>query len=470
MGFLIIFSIQIEEADHMSPEFTALLSKLLGPRFSKNIEDLESHSRDESFHPPSLPDAVCYPNSVEEIVSIVKYCNQYVTPLVAYGTGTGIEGQSIPSRGGLSLDMKNMNSILSIHEQDQDCVVQAGVTKHQLNNALKEKNLFFPAGPQIDASFGGMASTRASGINALRYGTMSENILSLSFVSPTGALIKTGGRARKSAAGYDLTHLLVGAEGTLGIITDLTLKLSPLPQSFANSLVSFESLNDAVQTALQILQTNIKPGAMELLDIAQIQSVNEYSKTNLEPAPHLFIELHGEEEHIRQEIKIIENITIKNGGKHFQSALKEEERTILWQARADCYYANQAAFPGQSVFVTDVCVPISNLVRCINETYSDLEHINVIAPLVGHIGDGNFHLVLGFDPSDPQSIKKTQWIHDRLIKRAIKLEGTCTGEHGIGMGKKKYLIYEKGMPAINAMKALKQAWDPNNIMNPGKTV
>lgn len=444
------------------------LRGLLGERFSQKHSELEQHSYDESAHKAQLPWGVCYPNNEEEIIEIVRYCNQAKIPVFPYGAGTSIEGQVIPYHGGISINLSNLNKILVINVDDQDCVVEAGVRKNQLNDVLKSKALFFPAGPAIDPSIGGMASTRASGLNAVRYGTMRENIHSLKFISPTGDLVQTGARSRKSSAGYDLTHLLIGAEGTLGIITELTLKLSPLPQHIVNATVHFAQLEAAVNTVIEILKTHIPIAVIELMDEVQIEAVNQYSSLNLKALPTLFIELHGAQKNLEIETQTLQKILLKQGGKKFTWADDPIQREKLWTARANCYYASLNLFPNYASITTDVCVPISRLVECIKATKADLSKTTLKAPLLGHVGDGNFHFLLLFDPNNSKSNQEAKWVHDRLIKRAIKMEGTCSGEHGIGVGKMAYLKEEKGVNAIQTMRLIKKALDPNNIMNPGK--
>ena len=452
----------------MDAQTTTVLKRILGNRFSQQPDELDVHSHDESDHRPNMPWGVCYPNSEAEIVEIVEYCNQQQIPILPYGAGTSIEGQVIPYQGGISLDLSKMNNILAIHEDDQDCVVQPGVRKDQLNAVLKGHGLFFPAGPAINPTIGGMASTRASGLNAVRYGTMAENIRSLKFISPTGKVIQTGRRARKSSAGYDLTHLLIGAEGTLGIITELTLKLTPLPKHIVNALVHFPDLDLAVNAVIDILKTHIPVAVIELLDEVQIEAVNLYSSLNLERTPTLFIELHGSQQTLDSEIHTLEKILKAKSGRNIVWASDPIQREKLWTARANCYYANLNLFPNRTSLTTDVCVPISNLSACVKATKEDLAKTTLKAPLLGHVGDGNFHFLLLFNQEDPKSVEEAKWVHDRLIKRAIQMEGTCTGEHGIGVGKRQYLLEEKGEEAVQAMRLIKLALDPNNIMNPGK--
>ena len=447
----------------------AELKSLLGDRLSTVGAVREHHGKDESWHVPHAPDAVAFPHSTEEVAEIVKICARHGTPIIPFGTGTSLEGHVIADRGGVSVDMTQMNRILRVNAADLDCTVQAGVTRKQLNEHLKATGLFFPIDPGADASIGGMTATRASGTNAVRYGTMRENVLGLTVVLPDGRIIRTSRRARKSSAGYDLTRLFVGSEGTLGIMTEITLRLYGIPEAISSAVCSFETLEGAINTVITTIQSGIPVARIELLDDVQMDAINRYSKLNYPPQNTLFLEFHGTEASAREQAEQVQAIAAENGGGDFRWALRAEERSKLWQARHDAAYAAMALRPGSRGWATDVCVPISRLAECIIETKKDLKESFLIAPLVGHVGDGNFHLVFLIDRDKPEEIAEAERLNDRLVMRALAMEGTCTGEHGVGTGKMKFLVAEHG-EAVSVMRMIKKAIDPQNVMNPGKVV
>ncbi len=447
----------------------AELKALLGDRVSTSVAVREQHGQDESYHTPHAPDAVVFPRSTEEVSEIVKACARKRVPVIPFGTGTGLEGHIAALHGGVSIDTSNMNEILSVNSEDMDATVQAGVTRVQLNTHLRDTGLFFPVDPGTDASLGGMTATRASGTNAVRYGTMADCVLSMTVVMADGRIIRTSRRARKSAAGYDLTHLFVGSEGTLGVITEITLRLYGIPEAVSAAVVSFPDMESVVNAVILTIQSGIPMARIELLDEVQIDAVNKYSKTDFAVLPTLFLEFHGSPTGVAEQTAAVEEITADFGGADFKWSILPEERSKLWQARHDAYYAGLALKPGSRGLATDVCVPISRLAECILETKADVDASFLMAPLVGHVGDGNFHLVIVIDPDDPKDLKEAKRISDRLVLRALDMDGTCTGEHGVGHGKINFLEIEHG-EAISAMRAVKVALDPHNIMNPGKIV
>jgi D-lactate dehydrogenase (cytochrome) len=438
-----------------------------GERLSTSTGVRDHHSKDESWHHPHRPDAVVFPNSTEEVADIVKICAAHKTPVIAYGTGTSLEGNVIPHQGGVVVDLANMNKVLRVNAEDLDVTVQARVTRKELNAFIRDQGLFFPIDPGADASLGGMAATRASGTNAVRYGTMRENVLALTVVLADGRIIRTSRRSRKSAAGYDLTRLFVGSEGTLGIITEVTLRLYGIPEAMAAAVCSFESIEGAVNTVIQTIQLGIPVARIELLDDVQMDSVNKFSKLSYPVKDTLFVEFHGTEAGVKEQAEMVQSIAAEHGGGEFKWATKTEERTALWTARHDVTYANKALRPGCEIWATDVCVPISKLAECILETKKDLKQSFLTAPLVGHVGDGNFHLGFLINRDDPKELAEAERLNDRLVMRALAMDGTCTGEHGIGLGKQKFLVAEHG-EAVSVMREIKRALDPQNIMNPGK--
>jgi len=444
------------------------LRQRFGDRLSVNPGVREQHGRGEAFRPCLPPDAVLFARSTAEVALAVEICAAHRLPIVPFGVGTSLEGHVAAPAGGLSIDLSGMNRILETNAEDQDVLVEAGVTRKQLNAHLRDLGLFFPIDPGADATIGGMAATRASGTNAVRYGTMREAVLGLTVVLTDGRTIRTGGRARKSAAGYDLTRLFVGSEGTLGVITEVRLRLHPLPEAISAAVCAFPTVEAAVRTVIQTIQAGVPVARIELLDPVQMEACIRYARLEgFEPAPTLFLEFHGSTAAVAEQAEAVRAIAAEEGGSAFRWASRPEERNRLWQARHDAYYAALAFRPGAKGWATDVCVPISRLAECIEETRRDLEESKIVAPIVGHVGDGNFHLVLLVDPADPAEIARAEAVNHRLVHRALAMGGTCTGEHGIGMGKIESLLEEHG-PAVPVMAAIKRALDPLGIMNPGK--
>ena len=452
--------------DKRQQAITALRERF-GGRLSTVSGVRDHHAKDESWHHPHRPDAVVFPESTEDVVEIVRICAAYQTPVVAYGTGTSLEGNVIPHLGGVVVDLERMNQILRVSADDLDVTVQARVTRMQLNAHIKDLGLFFPIDPGADASIGGMASTRASGTNAVRYGTMRDNVLSLTVVLSDGRVVRTSRRSRKSAAGYDLTRLFVGSEGTLGIITEVTLRLYGVPEAMAAAVCSFDSLEGAVNTVIQTIQLGIPVARIELLDEVQMNSLNRYSGMDHPVKNTLFIEFHGSDAGVKEQAETVQAVASDHGGGAFQWATQTEQRNALWKARHDVTYANKALRPGCEIWATDVCVPISRLAECILQTKEDLRHSFLTAPLVGHAGDGNFHLGFLIMRDDPAELAEAERLNERLVMRALAMDGTCTGEHGIGLGKRKYLLAEHG-EGVSVMRQIKQVLDPHNLMNPGK--
>ncbi len=444
------------------------LQKLLGERLSMSNSVREQHGRDESFHASAPPEAVAFVESNEEVAEIVRICVQYQKPIIPFGTGTSLEGHVAALHGGVCLDVSGMNQVLEVNENDLDCRVQAGVTRKQLNQHLRNSGLFFPIDPGADASLGGMTATRASGTNAVRYGTMRENVLGLTVVTADGRIIRTGTRARKSSAGYDLTRLFVGSEGTLGIITEIQLRLYGVPEAISAAVCSFETMEGAVNTTISTIQMGIPVARIELLDEVQVDAINRYADFDYALKPTLFFEFHGTEAWVQEQAEMVKEISTEEGGSDFQWSTREQEKQKLWEARHNAYYAGLALRPGSKGWATDVCVPISRLADCILETRSDIEESKLTVPLVGHVGDGNFHLLFLIDPeNEEEELKLYQPLNDRLVERALRMGGTCTGEHGIGSGKIKYMEAEHG-DSLDLMRQIKQAFDPDNLMNPGK--
>ena len=438
-----------------------------GDRLSTAEAVRQQHGKDQTYHEGALPDAVIFAHSTEEVQTIVQRCAATGTAVVPFGTGTSLEGHIAALKGGVSIDLSAMNRILEVNEGDLDCRVQAGVTRKALNEDLRHTGLFFPIDPGADASIGGMAATRASGTNAVRYGTMRENVLGLTVVTADGNIVRTGGRARKSSAGYDLTHLLVGSEGTLGVITEIALRLQPIPQAMSAAVCSFATLKGAVDTVIEIIQMGIPVARIELLDDIQIDAVNQYNKFDYPLLPTLFFEFHGSDSGVAEQAEMAGEIASENGGSGFQWSTQAEERNRLWQARHDVFWATKAYRPGFGAWSTDVCVPISALSDVILETRADIDKAGLCAPIVGHVGDGNFHVLFLMDPDDPEALAKAKKVNAAMLTRAMQAGGTCTGEHGIGYGKIDYLEQEHPS-ALPMMRAVKRALDPNNIMNPGK--
>ena len=448
----------------------AALKDLLGDRLSTGESIREIHGRDEAYSQPALPDAVAFPQSTDEVSAIVKICARYKVPVVPFGIGTSLEGHVIPIHGGISVDTSRMNKILEIHESDLDAVVQPGVSRTQLNEGLRATGLMFTVDPGADATLGGMAATRASGTNTVRYGTMRENVLALEVVLPDGTVIETGTRARKSSAGYDLTHLFVGSEGTLGIITRLTVRLFGQPDTILAATCGFETVEDAINSVIMAIQMGIPMARIELLDEVQMKGMNNFNPDlNLPEKPHLFLEFHGSDTSVKEQVKLFEGIGEEFGVSGFGWATKAEDRNRLWTARHNAYYAGKSLRKGCEGVVTDCCVPISTLADCIARTKELVAEAGMIAPIVGHVGDGNFHLLILFDPNDPEELTRAKQLASDVNRVALSFGGTVTGEHGVGTGKKKYMAEEHGA-AYALMATLKRAVDPDNIMNPGKIV
>ena len=446
------------------------LRAALGEKVSVNETIREHHSKDESFHTPNLPEAVVFATCTEDVATTLKICNDYKTPVVAWGAGTSLEGNSTPVRGGISLDLSQMDKILRVSSEDLDCTIQPGVRRKQLNEYLSRYGLFFPVDPGADATLGGMASTGASGTTTVKYGAMKQLVMSLTVVTANGEIIKTSRRARKTSAGYDLTHLFVGSEGTLGVITELTLRVFGIPEVIAAATMQFDSVREAIDGVIEAIQLNVGVARIELVDREAVVAVNRYSGTDLPHKDLLLLEFHGSAESTAIDIAAAREVLERHGGQGFKQTTDEAERRRLWQARHDAGLACRSHQPGGRIFSTDVCVPISRLSECIEQTQKDLASSKIYGPLVGHVGDGNFHVLLTADPNDHEAIERLEQFHARLVQRALSLEGTCTGEHGIGVGKIDYLISELGSEAVNVMAMIKAALDPNCIMNPGKVI
>ncbi|WP_189443723.1 FAD-binding oxidoreductase [Salinicola rhizosphaerae] len=445
------------------------LEPVLGERLTTVASIREQHGHDESWHHPAAPDAVCFPHSTEEVAAVVKACAAHRVPVIPYGVGTSIEGQVIADHGGLCVDLSQMNAILAVRPEDMDATVQPGVTRTQLNTDLRATGLFFSVDPGADASMGGMASTRASGTNTVRYGTIRDNVLAMTVVMPDGRVVRTGSRARKSAAGYDLNHLMIGAEGTLGIITELTVKLHGLPEAISSATVAFDDVAGAVNTVIASIQYGIPMARIELMDALAMRAVKAFSGLDHAEKPTLFLEFHGTHAGVKEQAEIMAELCQEFGGSDFAWATQEEERNALWQARHDAAYAAKALRPGMEFLATDICVPISQLAECIEATQADVAESGLVAPLLGHVGDGNFHLVVAVDRDSEEELETLAAFNQRLIDRALAAGGTCTGEHGIGTGKRAYMEAEHG-EGWAVMRAIKAALDPLGIMNPGKLV
>ncbi|MFT7212250.1 MAG: D-lactate dehydrogenase (cytochrome) [Granulosicoccus sp.] len=443
---------------------------LLGDRLSTGSSILEIHSHDEAYSTPCLPDAVAFPESTDEVSELLKICRRYRCPVVPYGIGTSLEGHVIPIQGGITVDTSKMNKILEINESDFDAVVEPGVTRTQLNHDLRATGLMFTVDPGADATIGGMASTRASGTNTVRYGTMRENVLALEVVLPDGQIIHTGSRARKSASGYDLTRLFVGSEGTLGIITKVTVRLFGQPDTISAATCTYDTIGDAVDTVIMASQMGIPIARIELLDEMQMRGMNIYNPDMSFPEkPHLFLEFHGTEAGVAEQVELFRIASEEFGASNFEWATKTEDRNRLWQARHNAYYAGKALRPGAASVVTDCCVPISNLADCIARAKGLIAESGLMAPIVGHVGDGNFHLLILFDPDSTAEADAAKSLGASISELALEFGGTVTGEHGVGTGKKKYMLAEHGA-AYTLMATLKKSIDPDNIMNPGKIV
>ena len=448
----------------------AKLAQKFGNRLVTSQAVRAQHGNTTTWIENQPPDAVVFPQATEDVREVVRLCAAARVPVIAFGTGTSLEGQVNAPRGGICLDFHDMNCVLAVHAEDLDCVVEPGVTRKQLNEHLRDQGLFFPIDPGADASLGGMAATRASGTNAVRYGTMKDNVLALKAVLANGEVVTTARRARKTSAGYDLTHLMIGAEGTLGIITELTLKLSGIPEAISSGICPFPSVEAACKATILTIQSGIPVARIELLDALQVRASNMYSKLGLPETPMLLVEFHGSEASVAEQSERFGEIAAELGGGPFDWATRAEDRSRLWQARHDAYWAQCALRPGSRALASDVCVPISRLAECVTETQRDIAESNLLGPIVGHVGDGNFHVGILVDLDDSDEIARVEAFLERLVDRALAMDGTCTGEHGVGQGKMKYLLAEHGEPALAAMRAIKKALDPLDILNPGKIV
>jgi len=446
------------------------LAARLGNRLVTSQAVREQHGNTTTWVANEPPDAVVFPQTTADVQGIVRVCAAQRVPVIAFGTGTSLEGHINAPLGGVSIDFRDMNRVLMVHAADLDCVVEPGVTRKALNEHLRDQGLFFPIDPGADASLGGMAATRCSGTNAVRYGTMKDNVLSLKVVLANGELMTTARRAKKSSAGYDLTRLIVGSEGTLGVITELTLRLSGIPEAIAAGVCPFPSVEACCEATILTIQSGIPVARIELLDALQVRACNGYSKLSLPETPMLFLEFHGSEAGVAEQSQRFGEIARDLGGGPFDWATRPEDRSRLWQARHDAYWAARSLRSGAAAIATDVCVPISRLAQCVVETQRDIADCQLVAPIVGHVGDGNFHLTLMVDLSDADEVARAKALSERLVARALAMDGTSTGEHGVGQGKMAYLPAEHGEAALDAMRAIKRALDPEGIMNPGKIV
>ncbi|MFK3789453.1 FAD-binding oxidoreductase [Pseudomonas piscis] len=444
------------------------LTNLLGSRLSLAASVREHHGQDISALDPMPPQAVAFVNHLDEIIAVHQACHRHRVPIIPYGSGSSLEGWVHALHGGVCIDLSGMNQILEIRVDDMDATVQPGVTRKQLNAALHGTGLFFPIDPGADASLGGMAATRASGTNAVRYGTMRENVLALNAVLADGRVLQAGGRARKSSSGYDLTHLLVGSGGTLATLAELTVKLHPIPEAICAAICNFPSVDQAVRTVIQAIQLGVPIARIELIDALTVRALNAYSKTQLNEAPGLFFELHGSQSSVKEQVETIRLLADEHGGQDFEWAVHPEDRSRLWQARHDGYFAALALRPGCRALTTDAVVPISRLAECIEATAADLREQELLAPIFGHVGDGNFHAVILVDPGSPDELQRAEAVAQCLAQRAIAMQGSCTGEHGVGLTKQGFMGLEHGQHAMDAMAAIKAALDPRQLMNPGK--
>ncbi|MFC5430051.1 FAD-binding oxidoreductase [Paraburkholderia denitrificans] len=449
-------------------ELVDKLREAFGNRFSTSEAVRVHHGRDESRYDPQLPDAVVFASSTEDVLAAVKLCAQYGAPIIPYGSGSSLEGHLLAVEGGVSIDLSGMNRVLSINAEDLTATVEPGISRKQLNESLRDTGLFFPIDPGADASIGGMSATRASGTNAVRYGTMRENVLGLTAVLADGRVIKTGTRARKSSAGYDLTRLFVGSEGTLGVITEITVRLYPQPEAVSAAVCAFHSMADAVRAVIETIQTGVPIARVEFIDSLAVRAINRHSNLTLREAPTLFFEFHGTAASVEEQAQQVQEIAAHNGGEGFEWATRPEERSRLWNARHNAYFAMLQLQPGCRAVTTDVCVPISRLAECVIETEADLKTSPLLCPIVGHVGDGNFHVLMLLDPGKPEEIEEAERLNRRIVERALAMDGTCTGEHGVGLHKMDFLAEEHGADAVDTMRAIKHALDPHNLMNPGK--
>lgn len=446
------------------------LRERFGDRFSQAGAVREHHGKDESPYPSMLPDAVVFAESTDDVVVVVNLCNEFNVPLIPYGAGSSLEGHILAIEGGITIDLSGMNKILSLNTEDSTVTVQAGLTRKQLNEQIRDSGLFFPIDPGADASLGGMSATRASGTNAVRYGTMRENVVNLTVVTAQGKVVRTARRARKSSAGYDLTRIFVGSEGTLGIITEVTVKLYPQPEAVSAAVCNFPTVHDAVQCVIQTIQLGVPIARVELMDQNAVIASNRYSKLTLRETPLLLFEFHGSQAGVKEQAETVQEIARDNNGMDFEWADRPEERTRLWTARHNAYFAGLQMRPGCKASTTDVCVPISRLAECIDTATKDLATASFPSTIVGHVGDGNFHVLMMLDPDSQAEWAESEKLNKKLVKQAIDADGTCTGEHGIGLHKIQFMSDEHGEDALDLMRSLKKAFDPNNILNPGKVI
>lgn len=447
----------------------SVLKQRFGERLKTSQSFLEQHAHTMTYIPSQLPDAVVFAESTEDVQQVVRVCAEYKVPIIPFGTGTSLEGGVNAPAGGISIDLNAMNKVLQVNAEDLDCVIQPGVTREALNDYLRDTGLFFPIDPGANASLGGMAATRASGTNAVRYGTMRENVISMKVVMPDGKVVKTAARTRKSSAGYDLTKLMIGSEGTLGIITELTVRLHGVPERISAGICQFETVEGACNATIMAMQMGLPMARIELLDALQVEMINKYSGLDYKSMPTLFLEFHGTEDGVNEQVEVFTDIAEGLGGGVILWEKTTEARNKLWKARHDAYYAMLAWRTGCEGIATDACVPISRLAECVTETQKDAESLDLLAPVIGHVGDGNFHITPLVMMDDPDEVARAEEFIERLNMRAIAMEGTCTGEHGIGQGKRRFLRIEHGVGA-DIMASIKQAIDPDNIMNPGKVV
>jgi D-lactate dehydrogenase (cytochrome) len=454
----------------LPPALAEALAKRFGERFSTAAGVRDHHGRDESPYAPMPPDAVVFAESTADVAAVVVLAAAHRVPVIPYGVGSSIEGHLLAVHGGISLDLSHMNAVLAVNAEDLTVTAQAGITRKQLNAAIKDTGLFFPIDPGADATIGGMAATRASGTNAVRYGTMRENVVAMTVVTAEGKVIRTARRAKKSSAGYDLTRIFVGSEGTLGIITEVTLKLYPQPEAISAATCSFPSVDAAVRTTIATIQLGVPIARCELLDALTVKAVNQRDRLDLPELPLLLFEFHGSAASVEEQAKTVQEIAAEHGGQGFRWATQPEDRTRLWEARHNAYFACLQLKPGCRSFTTDVCVPISRLADCINETIADLKASFLPAPILGHVGDGNFHCAILANADDPREVEEAERLNTRIVERALAMDGTCTGEHGVGLHKMDFLRVEHGDDALDLMVRLKRAFDPLNILNPGKIV
>lgn len=450
------------------PALLEALTASFAERVSTTNAVREHHGRDESPYDPELPDAVVFVTTTAEVQTVVRLCAQHGVPIIPYGNGSSLEGHLLAVQGGVSIDLSGMNRVLSINAEDLTVTVEPGISRKQLNEALKDTGLFFPIDPGADASIGGMSATRASGTNAVRYGTMRENVLSLTVVLSDGRVIKTGTRARKSSAGYDLTRLFVGSEGTLGVITEITVRLYPQPEAVSAAVCAFPSMGDAVRATIETIQMGVPVARVEFLDAVTVRAINRHSGYTFRESPMLFFEFHGTEASVKEQAETVQEIVAQNSGADFEWATRPEDRSRLWNARHNAFFAMLQLKPGCRAVTTDVCVPISRLAECVIETEEDLKQSSLLCPIVGHVGDGNFHVAMLLDPNKPEERAEAELINHRIVQRALRMGGTCTGEHGVGLHKMGFMLEEHGEDAIDVMRSIKRALDPDNLMNPGK--